>query len=77
MSNGLLVKSFGIEFDNVEFLDALYISTLWLQSVPLRKIFKYMMTFEGLGLDAKLVQATDALGFTNPHPYRKKQSLFY
>lgn len=25
-----------------------------------------MMTFEGLGLDAKLVQATDALGFKNP-----------
>src|SRR5688572_32334465 len=31
-----------------------------------------MMTFEGLGLDAKLVQATDALGFTTPTPIQKK-----
>ena len=28
-----------------------------------------MMTFEGLGLDAKLVQATDALGFTTTHTH--------
>ena len=31
-----------------------------------------MMTFEGLGLDAKLVQATDALGFTEPTPIQEK-----
>ena len=31
-----------------------------------------MMTFEGLGLDAKLVQATDALGFTQPTPIQEK-----
>ncbi|MFT3747627.1 MAG: DEAD/DEAH box helicase [Agriterribacter sp.] len=31
-----------------------------------------MMTFEGLGLDEKLVQATDALGFTNPTPIQEK-----
>ena len=30
------------------------------------------MTFEGLGLDAKLVQATDALGFKNPTPIQEK-----
>ena len=30
------------------------------------------MTFEGLGLDAKLVQATDALGFTEPTPIQEK-----
>ena len=35
--------------------------------VPLRQILKLiMMTFEGLGLDSRLVQATDALGFTEP-----------
>ena len=27
-----------------------------------------MTTFEGLGLDVKLVQATEALGFTHPTP---------
>src|SRR5688572_1799438 len=31
-----------------------------------------MMTFEGLGLDAKLVQATDALGFTEPTPIQEQ-----
>lgn len=30
------------------------------------------MTFEGLGLDAKLVKATDALGFTEPTPIQEK-----
>src|SRR5688500_17146841 len=31
-----------------------------------------MMTFEGLGLDAKLVQATSALGFTQPTPIQEQ-----
>jgi ATP-dependent RNA helicase DeaD len=31
-----------------------------------------MMTFEGLGLDPKLVQATDSLGFTQPTPIQEK-----
>jgi ATP-dependent RNA helicase DeaD len=31
-----------------------------------------MMTFAELGLDAKLVQATDALGFVNPTPIQEK-----
>ncbi|MBL7697668.1 MAG: DEAD/DEAH box helicase [Chitinophagaceae bacterium] len=31
-----------------------------------------MATFEGLGLDAKLVQATDALGFTQPTPIQEQ-----
>ncbi len=31
-----------------------------------------MMTFEGLGLDPKLVQATDALGFTQPTPIQEQ-----
>jgi len=31
-----------------------------------------MITFEGLGLDSRLVQATDALGFTNPTPIQEK-----
>lgn len=31
-----------------------------------------MMTFEGLGLDARLVQATDALGYKNPTPIQEK-----
>ena len=31
-----------------------------------------MMTFEGLGLDARLVQATDALGFTQPTPIQEQ-----
>ena len=30
------------------------------------------MTFEGLGLDARLVQATDALGFTQPTPIQEQ-----
>ena len=30
------------------------------------------MTFEGLGLDARLVQATDALGFTTPTPIQEQ-----
>ncbi len=33
---------------------------------------QYMMTFEGLGLDARLVQATDALGFKNPTPIQEQ-----
>ena len=31
-----------------------------------------MMTFEGLGLDGRLVQATDALGFKQPTPIQEK-----
>lgn len=31
-----------------------------------------MMTFEALGLDARLIQATDALGFKNPTPIQEK-----
>ncbi len=31
-----------------------------------------MMTFEGLGLDAKLVQATDALGYVTPTPIQEQ-----
>src|SRR5918997_6434598 len=31
-----------------------------------------MMTFEGLGLDSRLVQATDALGFTQPTPIQEQ-----
>ena len=31
-----------------------------------------MMTFEGLGLSAALVQATDALGYTNPTPIQEQ-----
>ena len=31
-----------------------------------------MMTFEGLGLDAKLIQATDALGYKQPTPIQEK-----
>src|SRR4030095_53108 len=31
-----------------------------------------MITFEGLGLEARLVQATDALGFKNPTPIQEK-----
>ena len=31
-----------------------------------------MTTFEGLGLDAKLVKATDALGFTEPTPIQEQ-----
>ena len=31
-----------------------------------------MMTFEGLGIDAKLIQATDDLGFVNPTPIQEK-----
>ena len=31
-----------------------------------------MMTFEGLGLDPRLVQATDALGFTQPTPIQQQ-----
>lgn len=30
------------------------------------------MTFEGLGIDAKLIQATDDLGFVNPTPIQEK-----
>src|SRR5215203_3926161 len=31
-----------------------------------------MITFEGLGLDSKLIQATDTLGFKNPTPIQEK-----
>src|SRR5580698_2154902 len=31
-----------------------------------------MSTFEALGLDARLVQATDALGFSTPTPIQEK-----
>jgi len=31
-----------------------------------------MMTFEGLGLDAKLVQATTALGYVQPTPIQEQ-----
>ena len=31
-----------------------------------------MVTFEGLGLDSKLIQATDALGFKIPTPIQEK-----
>lgn len=31
-----------------------------------------MMTFEGLGIDARLIQATDELGFVNPTPIQEK-----
>jgi ATP-dependent RNA helicase DeaD len=34
--------------------------------------FLYMTTFEGLGLDSKLVKATDALGFTEPTPIQEQ-----
>jgi len=33
---------------------------------------QYMTTFEGLGLDARLVQATDALGFKEPTPIQEQ-----
>jgi ATP-dependent RNA helicase DeaD len=36
------------------------------------KFEKFMTTFEGLGLDARLVQATDALGFTQPTPIQEQ-----
>ncbi len=41
-------------------------------SVPLRQIEKDMMTFEGLGLEPRLVQATDALGFKQPTPIQEQ-----
>ena len=40
--------------------------------LPLPKILKYMMTFEGLGLDSKLIQATNELGFQTPTPIQEK-----
>jgi ATP-dependent RNA helicase DeaD len=36
------------------------------------KFLTYMMTFEGLGLDPRLVQATDALGYKNPTPIQEQ-----
>jgi len=42
-----------------------------LLKLPLQK-FLHMTTFEGLGLDAKLVKATDALGFTQPTPIQEQ-----
>lgn len=38
----------------------------------MRKFLKYMMTFEGLGLDERLVQATNALGYVQPTPIQEK-----
>jgi ATP-dependent RNA helicase DeaD len=38
----------------------------------LRQIEKDMMTFEGLGLEPRLVQATDALGFKQPTPIQEQ-----
>jgi len=38
----------------------------------LRQIEKDMMTFEGLGLEPRLVQATDALGFKEPTPIQEQ-----
>jgi len=38
----------------------------------LRKFLLNMMTFEGLGIDAKLVQATIELGYVNPTPIQEK-----
>ncbi len=38
----------------------------------MQKFENYMMTFEGLGLDPRLVQATDALGFTQPTPIQEQ-----
>src|SRR5579872_2477712 len=43
-----------------------------LNFVHLRQILKDMMTFEGLGLDPRLVQATDALGFKQPTPIQEQ-----
>src|SRR6185503_4863414 len=40
--------------------------------LPLPKFSKYMMTFEGLGLDSRLIQATDELGFKIPTPIQEK-----
>src|SRR3954449_7687634 len=31
-----------------------------------------MMTFEGLGIDQRLIQATDELGFVNPTPIQEQ-----
>jgi ATP-dependent RNA helicase DeaD len=36
------------------------------------KFFEHMTTFEGLGLDPRLVQATDALGFKQPTPIQEQ-----
>jgi ATP-dependent RNA helicase DeaD len=44
---------------------------LWLLKVTFAKIL-YMTNFEGLGLDAKLVKATEALGFTQPTPIQEQ-----
>jgi ATP-dependent RNA helicase DeaD len=42
-------------------------------TVPLRQILKqYMATFEGLGLDEKLVRATSALGYITPTPIQEQ-----
>jgi ATP-dependent RNA helicase DeaD len=36
------------------------------------KFLKHMTTFEGLGLDARLIQATDALGYKTPTPIQEQ-----
>src|ERR1700733_11271409 len=36
------------------------------------KFFEHMTTFEGLGLDTRLVQATNALGFKHPTPIQEQ-----
>lgn len=56
---------------NLDLSCALYLVACAFERLPLRK-FLYMTTFEGLGLDAKLVKATDALGFTEPTPIQEQ-----
>jgi ATP-dependent RNA helicase DeaD len=41
-------------------------------TVTFAEILKYIMTFEGLGLDSKLIQATNELGFQTPTPIQEK-----
>lgn len=43
-----------------------------LNTVTFAEIFKDMMTFEGLGLDSKLIQATNDLGFKTPTAIQEK-----
>jgi len=40
--------------------------------VPLQKFLQNMITFEGLGIDSKLVQATSELGYITPTPIQEK-----
>ena len=41
-------------------------------TVTFAEILNYMMTFEGLGLNSNLIQATDELGFKTPTPIQEK-----